>query len=391
MRVMNSEIASKKKLKSVYWAGFLLAIHLASTSYINSSLLSRFVSGNALDILYVVGSLLSLISLLLAPLFLRKYGSLLTILFFATFKLLATFGLAIADKANLIIPFFLINISTDSILYLCLDVNLEKETKAENTTGGKRGIFLTVQNFAWVLAPLALVFLATQKSFSKVYLLSGLALFVFLVTVILVFNNVKEENKTESKMLPALKQLARGGDLSRIIWSQFILNFFYSWMIIYLPLLLNVELGFGWNKIGIMFVVMLLPFILLELPAGILSDKKIGEKEILVFGFLVMFLSTLAIPSLGYASLTIWALALFATRVGASLVEISSESYFFKHVKDEDTGIMSVFRIVKPVSYMIAPLIAMPVIYFFSYSTSFYFLAFFVLTGLFFIPKVDTK
>lgn len=388
---MDSEIASSKKLKSVYWAGFLLAIHLASVSYINSSLLSQYVGSNVLDFMYIAGAVISMISLLLAPLFLRKYGSLLTILFFATFKLLATFGLALADKTSLIIPFFLINISTDSILYLCLDVNLEKETKSESTTGGKRGIFLTVQNFAWVLAPLALVFLATQKSFDKVYLLSGFALFVFLVTAILFFNNVREENKIESKMLPALKQLAKGGDISRIIWSQLILNFFYSWMIIYMPLLLSQELGYSWDKIGIMFVIMLLPFVLLELPAGILSDKKIGEKEILIFGFLVMFLSTLAIPFLGYASLTIWALTLFATRVGASLVEISSESYFFKHVKDEDTGIMSVFRIVKPVSYMLAPLIAMPVMHFFSYSTSFYFLAFFVLLGLFFVPKVDTK
>ena len=162
-------------------------------------------------------------------------------------------------------------------------------------------------------------------------------------------------------------------------------------MVIYLPLLLNKEMGFGWNKIGIIFIIMLLPFVVFELPAGFLADKKFGEKEILTLGFIIMFVSTLIIPTLASATVLVWAAVLFATRIGASFVEISSETYFFKHVKDEDTGIISLFRMVRPLSYVIAPLLALPIIFFFSYSASFYFLAFFVLLGLFFIPKIDTK
>jgi predicted MFS family arabinose efflux permease len=162
-------------------------------------------------------------------------------------------------------------------------------------------------------------------------------------------------------------------------------------MVIYLPLLLSKEMGFGWPKIGVMFTIMLMPFLLLELPAGFLADKKIGEREILIAGFFIMFLATLAIPRLASAAFLTWAAVLFATRVGASLVEIGSETYFFKHVKEEDTGLISLFRMTRPLSFVVAPLFALPVIYFFSYSTSFYFLALFTLLGLFFIPKVDTK
>jgi lipopolysaccharide export LptBFGC system permease protein LptF len=86
-----------------------------------------------------------------------------------------------------------------------------------------------------------------------------------------------------------------------------------------------------------------------------------------------------------------WALVLFATRIGASIVEVSNESYFFKHVKENDTALISLIRIARPLSFIVAPLFALPVIYFTSYSSSFYFLAFFVLLGLFFIPKVDTR
>ena len=382
---------SNKRLKAVYWGGFLLAMHYALVAYINSSLLGQFVSNSALDVLYIIGSILSIAFLSLAPFFLRKYGSLMILLLFIALEMLAVFGLGVTNVKALIVVLFIIHISADSVLYFCLDVNLEQETKVEGTTGSKRGFFLTAQNVGWVLSPLALVFFITQNFFGRIYLLSGVVLIPLFLLIILFFKNIKETSLADSRIIPALRTLDKGGDQARIIIVQFILNFFYSWMVIYLPLLLSKEMGFGWPKIGVMFTIMLMPFLLLELPAGFLADKKIGEREILIAGFFIMFLATLAIPRLASAAFLTWAAVLFATRVGASLVEIGSETYFFKHVKEEDTGLISLFRMTRPLSFVVAPLFALPVIYFFSYSTSFYFLALFTLLGLFFIPKVDTK
>src|SRR3989344_5807527 len=332
---------SNKRLIAVYWGGFFVTLHYALVVYINSSFLSQFVSNDVLDVLYIAGSVLSIVFLSLAPFFFRKYGSLLTFLFFIALEMITVFGLGVTDMKALIIPLFIIHISANSILYFCLDVNLEEETKAESTTGGKRGIFLTAQNIAWLLSPLALIFLITQNVFGKIYLFSGIILIpLFLIAI---------------------------------------------------SLLLNKEMGFSWPKIGALLIFMLLPFLIFELPAGILSDKRFGEKELLIAGLIIMFLSTLIIPNLTTASFLIWAIVLFATRVGASLVEIGSETYFFKHVKKENTGIISLFRMSRPFAFIIVPLIALVVVHFFSYSASFYFLAFFTLSGLFLIPKVDTK
>lgn len=371
--------------------GFLMAVHFASVSYINSSLLGQFVGNNALSIIYIIGSLLAVISLLLAPFLLRKYGSILVFIFFIALEILAVFGLGSIGLASLIILFFIVHLSADSMLYFCLDVNLEQEIKKEGETGSKRGILLAISNVAWVLSPLALVFLIAQNRFSKVYFLSGLALIPLFLITILFFKNTKKADVRDGNTLLAIRSLWRGGDKARIIGVQFILNFFYAWMVIYLPLLLNKEIGFGWDKIGFIFIIMLLPFLLFELPAGILSDKKMGEKELLIFGFILMFISTSIIPMLAAPIFWIWAAILFATRMGASLIEVSSESYFFKHVGEEDTGLISLFRMTRPLSYTVAPLFALPIIYLSSYSSSFYFLALFSLLGLFFIPKVDTK
>ena len=368
-----------------------MAVHFASVSYINSSLLGQFVGNNTLSILYILGSALGVVSLIMAPFLLRKFGSIFVFLFFVALEILAVFGLGSISLAYLVVLFFIIHMAADPMLYLCLDVNLEQEIKTEGTTGIKRGASLVISNIAWVLSPLALIFLINQSSFNKVYFLSGLALIPLFIIIILFFKNTKKATVTDSNIFTAIKSLCKGGDKARIVGVQFILNFFFSWMVIYLPLLLNKEMGLGWDKIGMIFIVMLLPFVIFELPAGILSDKKLGEKELLATGFVIMFLSTLAIPMIQSPTLIVWMLILFITRIGASLVEASSESYFFKQVKEEDTGLISLFRLTRPLSYVISPIFALPVVFLFSYSTSFYFLAFFTLLGLFFVPKVDTR
>lgn len=388
---MYFNMTHQKKIWLTRFGGFFMALHFALIAYVNSSFISNFVNLTTINILYIIGSILSIVSLLFAPTLIRKYGSVITFLFFITIAILSVLGIATISIKNFVIILFLIHIASGSILYFYFDLNIEQETKDENKTGENRGFFLTASNLAWVLSPLAMVFLMSGTNFSKIYLLSGIALIPVFLLVSNYFKDTKKANKIAGNTLATFISLKLHDDKTRILFIQFILNFFYSWMVIYMPLLLNKEIGFNWDTIGYIFIIMLLPFILLQLPTGILSDKKIGEREILIFGFLIMIISTIFIPSIKQANFWIWAIILFLTRVGASIVEIGAESYFFKHIKEENTGIVSLFRISRPLSYVIAPLIALPIVNYFSYSTSFYFLAIFTITGLLFIPKIDTK
>ena len=382
---------SKKRSGLVYLGGFLLATHYATVAYVNSSLLKQFASDSAISLLYVAGSIASVILLTLAPAFLRKAGNVVTLLVFIVLESFAVFGMGNFSIVFLIMFLFILHQAAESMLYFSLDVSLEHEIKIEGATGRKRGIFLTAQNIAWVLSPLALSFLAFQDDFKNVYYLSAAALVPLFFIAMLFFRHTKNTTVATSHIISALSSLRRSFDEARIMGAQFILQFYFSWMVIYLPLLLSREIGFGWDKIGFIFTIMLIPYLIFEFPAGLWGDKKIGEKELLIAGFIIMFLTTLIIPLIKTPTFLIWSAVLFATRIGASLVEESSESYFFKHIKEEDTGLISLFRMARPLSFIIAPIIAIPVIYFFSYSASFYFLAFFSLLGLFFIPKVDTR
>lgn len=388
---MSSDKTGNKNLLFVYLCAFLLTIHYASIVYLNSSLLRQIVSDKSLSLLYILGSIGSILTLFLAPLLFKKLGSKITFLFFVAVEMFAVFGIG-SNTLGLMIGFlFVIHQAAESVLYFCLDIALEEETKNEATTGGKRGIFFSVQNIAWVFSPLALTFLASRESFAPVYFLSALALLLMFAIIAIYFKNITFHDNNRSHLLLALKSLRMGGDKARIVVCQFLLNFFYAWMVIYIPLTLSTEIGFGWDKIGIILSIMLLPFLLFQLPAGFLADKKYGEKEMVGVGFVVMAVFTFIIPFISDQNFWLWALLLFATRMGASLVEIGSETFFFKHVKADDTGLISTFRMVRPLSYLLVPLITIPVILYVGYGNSFLFLALITLVGLLFLPKKDTR
>lgn len=388
---MNLRSGKIKTLWAVYIGGFLLAVHYASVAYVNSSLLKQFVGDRGVSLLFVCGSTLSILSLMLAPLLLRKFGNIAILAFFATLEMFAVFGMGSLTLVYAIFAAFLLHQSAESILYLSLDLSLEAETKKEGVTGTNRGAFLTIQNIAWVLSPLALSLFTKNGDFSSVYYLSALALLPLIIIGLSFFKKTERAKKIEADITSVIHSLKINADRARIIGAQFMLQFYFAWMLVYLPLVLSLEIGFDWRQIGLIFTIMLIPYLIFELPAGLLGDKKLGEKEILIAGFAIMAVSTAVIPLLKIPVFSLWAVILFTTRIGASLVEIASESYFFKHVKENDTGLISLFRMARPFSLMTAPIIALPVVSLLSYGTSFYFLAGFAALGLFFLPKNDTR
>ena len=223
-------------------------------------------------------------------------------------------------------------------------------------------MYLSIINSAWIIAQIISGSIIAKSSFSGIYLLS--ALFMLLVCAIfaLFLHDFKDP---EYKKIPALEtfiSFIMNKNSLKIYFINLILKLFYVWMIIYTPIYLNQYLGFSWSQVGIIFSIMLLPFVVLEFPLGKLSDKM-GEKKMLIFGFLIATLFTLIIPVISHQKLWIWAMVLFATRIGAAIIEIMSESYFFKTVNEKNADLISFFRNTTPVSYIIGPALAIPVLF----------------------------
>lgn len=151
-------------------------------------------------------------------------------------------------------------------------------------------------------------------------------------------------------------------------------------------------MGFVWTEIGIMTAIMLLPFVFIEYPAGRIADKVLGEKELLIVGFIIIATFTGFISFLNVPNFFIWAALLFTIRIGASLIEIMTEIYFFKHINGNDTNTISFFRIVRPTAYIIGPAVASIALIFVDYRFIFLILGILLISGVFFSLRIqDTK
>lgn len=284
-----------------------------------------------------------------------------TIMLFGALLFLSLLMLSFSRSATLAIGAFILYFVSTNFIIASLDIFVEDFSK-NSSIGRFRGFYLMVMSSAWVIAQMISGSVIARSSYGGIYLLSSLFMILVCTIFILFLRDFKDPKYKKIPVLKTLKTFIQNKNLSKIYLVNLILKFFFAWMIIYTPIYLHQYIGFGWGKIGLIFTIMLLPFVFLPFPLGKLSDTM-GEKKMLLTGFLICALSTLLIPLLSSQKLFLWALVLFMTRIGAATIEIMSESYFFKSVREEDAEEISFFRNTTPLSFIIAPLVATPIFF----------------------------
>lgn len=344
--------------KIIFLAGFLFSIPLALTSYINSSFLETYISEYYVGIVYIIASTIAIIGLLKIPKILSGLGNRFTTLLFTLLSFLSLIMLAFSQNGLVVIFGIILYFVSTNFIIASLDIFIEDFSKNSNI-GKFRGLYLMIINMAWVFAQTISGSIIAKSSFQGIYLFS--AGFMILVSIIFIFflRDFKDPKYTKISILKTIKVFIKNKSLSKIYLINLILKIFFAWMVIYTPIYLYQYLGFDWKQIGLIFTIMLIPFVLVDYPLGKLSDK-IGEKKLLIAGFLITILFTFFIPFTKTPEVWIWAMILFGTRVGAATIEVMSESYFFKEVGEKNADEISFFRNTYPLSFVVAPLIAIP-------------------------------
>lgn len=325
----------------------LMSFHAGLMLYVNSSFLGSLFSNFEISLIFGLGSIFYLVLLLFGETITREIRIKHLFLLFSLIEIIAVSIIAGAQSPMIIAVAFIIEQGVIGFLSYILDVVLERYMKKEETTGEVRGMFLSAANVALVVSPLIAGVVVVKYGFNFLYYLSVV---VFLPVLFLHFNKWVSEHTLPKTHAQIPKNLRLG------IVLNFLLQFFYGWMIVWSPIYLNKNIGLSWETIGLIFSVMLLAFVFFELPLGELGDRMFSEKSIMSAGFFVCAIATALIAAIHTSSFVVWALALFVTRVGACAIEISTESFFFKHVSGKDTGTIGLFRTVKPLSFILAPI-----------------------------------
>lgn len=358
----HKEKLNKPAIRTLDFSSFVLGVSAALILYLESDYFKTATGNDNVTLFFIAAYAVVLVLIFNWHHIIKKFGKKNVFLGNLFVKALVVLALANLPVGKIGIVFLMGYIILTVLSWIDLDILLEAYSR-DRKTGRIRGAYLTIMNSGYLVAPFFAGLMLDNWEFQPVFLAAALLILTVWIICFLKLKNL-DPDKTESiNFQNLLRKISGRKNVLRIYYVSFLLEFFYALMIIYTPLYL-LELGFSWAEIGRIFTVMLVPFVLLQYPTGWLADKKFEERDMIVFSLVLMAFSTAAIFFISSKNLLLWALVLFSTRIGASLIEVLRDSYFYKRIDCRDVDIINFFRSVRPMAYIIGLLIATPIVYF---------------------------
>ncbi|KKQ56040.1 MAG: hypothetical protein US74_C0019G0011 [Parcubacteria group bacterium GW2011_GWA2_38_13] len=385
--------ANKKTFYIICILGFFIYFAHALTLYIQSSYLQKIVDVQYIGLFVTLATIVNLLVIYAFPQFIKQFTNYWVMVSVTIAYIFGTIFFLISQHILTVLIFYVIQFVSIILIGINLDIFLENITENKRT-GKTRTLFLTFINSAIVLGPLVAGFIIDDtENYGPTFIASaGMAA---IVLGILLFTRKYLKDRVQYNRRPVVdlfKILKSNASMLHIFSLSFVLRIFYAIMVIYTPLYLHTNIGFSWETIGIIFPIILLPFVVLELPAGQLADKYFGEKEMLILGMVIMAFFTGLMFFISSQSVYLWTGILFMTRVGAALVEAMQEVYFFKIVNKKDIDIINLFRDMTPLGWLFASAISVVILKFYSIQYLFLFLAIIIILNLISaIQLKDTK
>ncbi|MDO8241241.1 MAG: MFS transporter [Candidatus Moranbacteria bacterium] len=377
----HKENLDENRLRLSSFVTFLMGFSQAVLVYVMSSYFKLATGTESVGIFYGVSYLIFLLILLNLHKLVRLLGKSNVFYFSVLLNIIISTVLIFTNPSLSGVLLLMLYIIMGHIEWVALDVIVESFS-VDNKSGRIRGLHLTILNAGFWFGPFASVYVLDKIGFEGIFVFALIFNCFVLIFGLLGFRNINHRFEQKLKVLDVIRKVLAKKDIMRIYYVSFVLEFFYALMTIYTPIYLR-DLGYSWESIGLIFTIMLAPFVLLQYPMGVLADKKFGEKEFLLFAIFTMAISTIAIYFIGSGSVVVWAVVLFVTRIGASLIEILRDSYFFKKVDAFDVDIINFFRTSLPVAYIAATTFSSFILFFLPIKFAFIFTGLVVLSALY--------
>lgn len=335
-------ILRNKLLLVTYMMTFLFALHYAIPVYATSSYLHKYFNSSIVSATYMVGSILALIASIKIARSIKK---------FHTYQF--TFGVALAEIVVIILfghtqniyllpIFFIVHFVLQVLLNVCLNIFIQNFT-IHAKVGSTRGLFLSVFNIGILLSPFIGGMILKFSSFATLYTVSACMLIPYLFFLHKYLNHMKEPAYHQIDIFEAAQKVLANKNLRAAFIGELVVQSFYAVMIIYSPIYLT-AIGIPLTTyLTIILPLALLPLVLLPYELGYIADTKLGEKEILIIGLLILSVATFLFVIITTTDVRIWVFVLLVSRIGASFVETMSFSYYFKKVEVEDPSLTALF------------------------------------------------
>ncbi len=350
-----------RRIITLFLANAVLSLHYFLLAYALSPYLAQLgLSDVQNGLVFSAAAVLMIVGFIAAPAVLTRISVRRAVSILAIADLLALLALIAGAGPIVAVALIALQSATVPLISYGLDLFLENATTDAGQTGHIRGVYLTAANIVLVASPIIVgIILDATNNYTLLFSVSAVivAFFIFLLGTLKRFI-VDEKISYAASFTSVFNCLARDREMRSVLISNLILQSFYAWVGIYIPLYLHTVLGVSWEALGPLFALMLLPYLIIELPMGFIEDKVKGTRFIMVSGFIIMALSLAAFSFVSAASnLAFVITTLVLTRIGAALVEITAETSFFRDVSGSDIESVAFFRLTRPLGLLIGPMI----------------------------------
>lgn len=342
---------------------FILTLHIAFIIYSGSTFLAGIFGSEYIWIIYSLGAFFTIslnfsISSLLKTFHIEKINNVVLILA----------GINLVSLSFTNIPF---QIFISYILYLALAEYLVtmsslmiEDLSKNSVTGSIRGHFIMMQSLAYIVSPFFTALVINYFGLSNIFLVGGIFVFLSLVYFKVNVKSVPSVTVSDSKFWATIPKLWKNYDVRTSIFVFIAMNVFYVCTTVFIPFKME-SVGIPFTTyLSVLLPIALLPFLFMPTILGHVEDAMKNEKQFIIFS-MVGLIIILAIFALTNTNLIwVWAVILFISRVFASILETSVNSYFFKKISGSDTAVISIFQSASPIAYLVfSPILSLVLIY----------------------------
>ena len=346
------EHADENKLKLLSGISFLFGFAEALLIYVTSDYFSQQLGSHNVSAFYFIIYIVALIGLLNMHKLVKIMGKSGAFFLFFLLQIYLLFALIFTKQPIFGAVLMMLYIIVNYFAWTVLDVVIEQYSE-DKKSGRIRGLHLMILNAGFLIGPFLSAKILAVFGFNGLFVASLALNCLVLIVSLIGLRGVNGRFRGQLTVRDIGMKVLTNKNVLNIYMVSLALEAFYALMIVYTPLYL-LGRGFSWEQIGLIFTVMLIPFVVLEYPIGILADEKFGEKEMIIGGLLIMAFSSLAIFFVSSNSIFVWAAILLLTRVGAASVETLRDSYFYKKIDGRDVDLISFFRTTRAVAYLLA-------------------------------------
>lgn len=357
------EHADKKKLELLSFISFLFGFSQAILVYVIADYFKEAFGSNNVSVFYFISYAVALVGILNMHKIIKRLGKATTMFLFLFFQVCSVTFLIFTQPSAIGVFLLMVFIISSYLAWVVLDIILEDYSE-DKKSGRIRGLHLTILNAGFLVGPLISTQVLEKFGFNGLFFVSMIiSMFMFMVAL-LGLRGVNQRFGQNLTVRDLVKKIFVNKDVMKIYAVSLALEFFFALMVVYTSLRL-LEMEMSWSEIGIILTIMLVPFVIFGYPVGVLADKNFGEKEMIIFGLVIMAISSASIFFITSTSVWIWSLVLFITRIGATIIETLRDSYFYKKIDGRDVDIISFFRTTPSVAYMLATTISAVALIFF--------------------------